>query len=56
MIPRGGAWRPATEADRILSFLWLTACWYFGAAVAFGLIWRVAQVMFATVFAGEQSG
>lgn len=38
LIPRGGAWRPATEADRIQSFLWFTFCWYFGALVAFGLV------------------
>lgn len=53
MIPRGGVWRPATEADRIESFLWFTFCWYFGALVAFGLVWRLAQVMSETAFGDE---
>jgi hypothetical protein len=55
LIPRDGAWRPATEADRIQSFLWLTGCWYFGSMVAFGLVWRVAQVMFDMAFGSERS-
>jgi len=54
MIPRDGAWRPATEADRIQSFLWFTFCWYFGALVAFGLVWRVAQVMYDVAFGSER--
>jgi hypothetical protein len=53
MIPRDGVWRPATEADRIQSLIWLTGCWYFGALVAFGLVWRVAQVIFDVAFGGE---
>lgn len=55
LIPRGGAWRPATEADRIQSFLWFTFCWYMGAMVAFGLVWRVAQVMYNVAFGSERS-
>jgi hypothetical protein len=55
MIPRDGVWRPATEADRIQSFVWLTACWYFGALVAIGLVWRVAQVMYDVAFGSERS-
>ena len=54
LIPRDGAWRPATEADRIQSFLWFTFCWYFGALVAFGLVWRVAQVMYDVAFGDER--
>ena len=54
LIPRGGAWRPATEADRIQSFLWFSFCWYFGALVAFGLVWRVAQVMYDVAFGSER--
>lgn len=53
MIPRGGAWRPATEADRIQSFLWFTFCWYFGALFAFGLVWRVAQVVYDVAFGDD---
>jgi hypothetical protein len=53
MIPRDGAWRPATEADRLQSFVWFTGCWYFGALVAFGLVWRVAQVIFGVAFGSE---
>lgn len=56
LIPRGGAWRPATEADRLQSFLWFTGCWYFGALVAFGLVWRVAQVLFDVAFGEESEG
>ncbi len=54
MIPRDGVWRPATEADRIQSLVWFTGCWYFGALVAFGLVWRVAQVMYEVVFGSER--
>jgi hypothetical protein len=54
LIPRDGGWRPATEADRIQSFLWFTFCWYFGALVAFGLVWRVAQVMYDVAFGSER--
>ncbi len=53
LIPRGGAWRPATEADRIQSFLWFTFCWYFGVLVAFGLVWRVAQMIYGVAFGDE---
>jgi hypothetical protein len=56
LIPRDGAWRPATEADRIRSFVWFTGCWYFGALVAFGLVWRVAEVMYDTLFGSERGG
>lgn len=55
LIPRGGEWRPATGADRIRSFLWLTFGWYFGALVAFDLVWRVAQVMYDLSFGSERS-
>jgi hypothetical protein len=55
MIPRDGAWRQATEADRLQSFLWMTGCWYVGALVAFGLVWRVAQVMYDVTFGDERS-
>jgi fucose 4-O-acetylase-like acetyltransferase len=54
LIPRAGGWRPATAADRLQSFLWLTACWYFGAAVAFGMMWRLAQMMYAVTFGSER--
>jgi hypothetical protein len=54
LLPRGGAWRPATEADRIRAFLWLTFCWYFGAAVAFGMMWRLAQMMYDVAFGSER--
>jgi hypothetical protein len=53
MIPRDGVWRPATEADRLQSFAWLTLCWFAGALVAFGLVWRVAQMMYDAVFGDE---
>lgn len=53
LIPRGGGWRPATGADRLQSFLWLTFCWYAGAAVAFGMMWRLAQIMYDVAFGGE---
>ena len=53
LIPRGGTWRPATEADCVRAFLWYTACWYGGALLAFGLVWRVARVVYDTVFGGE---
>jgi hypothetical protein len=55
MIPRDGAWRPATEADRLRSLVWFTGCWYVGALVAFGLVWRVAQVMYDVAFGSERS-
>ena len=55
LIPRGGAWRPATQADRIQSFLWFTFCWYFGAMAVFGLSWRVAQVIYDVAFGSERS-
>jgi hypothetical protein len=54
LIPRGGTWRAATEADRIQSFLWFTFCWYFGALVAFGLVWRVAETMYDALFGSER--
>lgn len=54
LIPRDGAWRPATEADRIQSFLWFTFCWYFGALVAFGLVWRVAEIISNVAFGSER--
>jgi hypothetical protein len=54
LVPRGGEWRPATEADRIQSFLWFTFCWYAGALVAFGLAWRVGEVMYEVVFGSER--
>lgn len=53
LIPRGGAGRPATEADRLQSFLCFTCGWYFGALVAFGLVWRVAEVIYNVAFDGE---
>jgi hypothetical protein len=55
LIPRGGAWRPATQADRIQSFLWFTFSWYFGALVAFGMVWRVAEVVYDVAFGSERS-
>ena len=55
MIPRDGVWRQASEAARIRSFLWFTFCWYCGALVAFGLVWRVAQVIYDTAFGSERS-
>jgi len=54
MIPRDGAWRLATEADRIQSLVWFTGCWYFGALVVFGLVWRVAHVIYGVAFGGEE--
>jgi hypothetical protein len=50
LIPRSGAWRPATEADRLLSFLLMTGCWYFGALVAYGMVWRLAEIMHDVAF------
>jgi hypothetical protein len=44
----------ATNADRIQSFAWFTGCWYFGALVAFGLVWRVAQVISDVAFGDER--
>lgn len=55
LIPRNGTWRPATDADRIQSFFWFTFCWYMGAMVAFGLVWRVAQIMYDVAFGSERS-
>ena len=54
MIPRDGAWRPATAADRLRSLVWFTGCWYCGALVALGLVWRVAQVMYDVAFGPER--
>lgn len=54
MPPRDGAGRPATQADRIQSFLWFTFCWYFGALIAFGLMWRVAEVIYDLAFGSER--
>ena len=54
LIPRDGAWRPATEADRTQSFLWFTFCWYFGGLIAFGMVWRVAQVIDDVAFGPER--
>ena len=54
MIPRGGVWRPATQADRIQSFFWFTSCWYFGAMAFLGLSWRVAQVVYNVAFGDDQ--
>jgi hypothetical protein len=51
---RDGTWRPATEADRIQSFVWFTGCWYFGALFAIGLVWRVVQVMYDVAFGPER--
>lgn len=55
LIPRGGAWRPATEADRIQSFVLLTGCWYIGALVAYGMVWRLAEIMYDVAFGSERS-
>lgn len=55
LIPRGGMWRPTTEGDRIQSFLWFTLCWYMGAMVAFGLVWRVAEIIYDVAFGSERS-
>ena len=55
MIPRDGAWREATQADRIQSFVWFTFCWYFGAMAVFGLSWRVAEVIYDLAFGSERS-
>jgi hypothetical protein len=55
LIPRGGTWRPATDADRIQSFLWFTFCWCMGALLAFWLVWRVAEVMYDVAFGSERS-
>lgn len=54
MIPRGGTWREATPADRIQAFVWFTACCYGGALIAFGLVWRVAQVVYDVAFGSER--
>ena len=55
LVPRGGAWREATQADRIWAFLWLTGCWYFGAAVAFAMVWRVAEIIYSVAFGSYRS-
>jgi hypothetical protein len=55
LIPRGGTCREATQADRILSLIWYTACWYGGALIAFGLVWRVAQITYDVAFGSERS-
>ncbi len=55
LIPRGGAWRPATQADRIQSFVWFTFCWYFGAIAFFWLSWRVTEVIYDVLFGSERS-
>lgn len=54
LIPRGGAWRPATEADRIRSFVLFTASWYAGALVAYGMVWRLAEIMYDVAFGSER--
>lgn len=56
MIPRDGVWRPATDADRFQAFVWFTCCWYAGALIAFGLVGRVAQVMYDVAFGDEPRG
>lgn len=53
LIPRGGTWREATQADRIQSFVWFTFCWYFGAWVFFGLTWRLGQAISEVVFGDD---
>jgi hypothetical protein len=55
MIPRGGTWREATQADRIQSLILFTGCWYAGALIAFGLVWRVAQITYELAFGSERS-
>ena len=55
LIPRGGTWRVATKADRIQSLIWFTACWYAGALIAFGIVWRVAQITYDVAFGSERS-
>lgn len=55
LIPRGGTWREATQADRIMAFVWFTFCWYFGAITFFWLTWRVAQVVYNVAFGSERS-
>lgn len=54
-LPRGGTWRPATQADRIQSFVWFTFCWYFGAMAFFWLSWRVTEVIYDVAFGSERS-
>jgi hypothetical protein len=55
LIPRGGAWREATQADRIKSFLWFTFCWYFGAMAFFWLSCRLTEVIYDVAFGSERS-
>src|SRR5687767_13713028 len=54
LIPRGGAWRPATEADRIRAFQSQTGCCYFGAPVAFGMRWPLGQITYGVAFGPER--
>jgi len=35
--------------------VWFTFCWYSGALVAFGLVWRVADVMYDVAYGSERS-
>jgi hypothetical protein len=44
----------AMDARRIRSFSWFSFCWYFGALVAFGLVWRVADVIYGVAFGDER--
>jgi hypothetical protein len=37
-----------------MALVWFTGCWYFGGLVAFGLVWRVAQVMYDVAFGDER--
>ena len=55
LIPRGGTWREATEADRIQSLIWFTACWHAGALIAFWLAWWVVQITYDVAFGSERS-
>jgi hypothetical protein len=51
LIPRCGAWPAATKADRAWSLVGLTGCWCFGASIAFGMMRRLAQVIYDVAFA-----
>lgn len=55
LIPRAGAWREATQADRLKSFLWFTFCCYFGAMAFFGLSSRLTEVVYNVAFGSERS-
>lgn len=55
LLPRAGAWRPATQADRIQSFLWFTFCWNFGALAFFWMSWRLTEVFYDVAFGSERS-